>query len=326
MVKRANLLQSPNPIKHQCEEPSSFCPSPSQNAESQRSVVQHARDSSPDARVRSRSNVSGDVSSASDVTDISSPLVSPLPSVPPSPSSPGSNRAAFMSRHVPSRVMCNMDLCRSPPGSKVALSAIVIAVFDASTNPDRRYVQVADASGSVGITVWNTNVGKLTRASIGRVIKLGKVVIGSHQGKKVLTMTRESTLEFDDDHPLLQWWKQLAHEAPVSLANVIEVADNSIINLAGIVGMIVAEQKLVGTKMKDLITMHLVDPTGQLDLRTWNHSPHHFDTYTELPVLFRRVRVTSFAGMKIGELLDNDGTVMDTEFKGSEILKKYWAD
>ena len=54
-----------------------------------------------------------------------------------------------------------------------------MAVHPATTNPDRRYIMVADATGGVGITVWNANVNKFGFDSIGKVVQLGKVVLGS---------------------------------------------------------------------------------------------------------------------------------------------------
>jgi hypothetical protein len=54
-----------------------------------------------------------------------------------------------------------------------------LAVHPATTTPDRRYIMVADATGGVGITVWNANVNKFGFDSIGKVVQLGKVVLGS---------------------------------------------------------------------------------------------------------------------------------------------------
>lgn len=311
MSKRSSL-KNPNPTKRHFEESPSL-----------------AENVSPDSIA---CDVSGNVAiesppaSAAVVAVVTSTSASPQASVPPSPGSPGNNRAAFLSKLVPSRALCNLDLCRSPPGSKVALSAVVIAVFDASTNPDRRYIQVADATGSLGVTVWNANVSKLSRASVGKVIKVGKAVIGSHQGKKVLTLTRESTLDFDAEHPLHQWWIELLQQPSVSISAILDVADNSIINISGILGMVTSEEKMVGTVLKSLVTLHLVDPTGTVDIRTWNHTASSFGAYLEQPILISRVRMTSFAGMKMGELLANDASLIQTEFSAKKALQQYWVD
>jgi hypothetical protein len=42
--------------------------------------------------------------------------------------------------------------------------------------------------------------------------------------------------------------------------------------------------------------------------------------------LIQRVRVSSFAGIKVGELLDNDGSQIVTDFAGSKKLAQYWVD
>lgn len=314
MVKRNIALNSPSPIKHRvAEDDAIFGPSQSENAAPQ---DQHDGD---------RAVHDTGFESPPAAVDSATPL-SPPASLPCAPCSPGRNRAAFMNQHVPSRITCNMDFCRTAPGSKVALIAVVIAVFDASSNPDRRYVQLADATGTVGITVWNSNVARLTRSTIGRVVKLGKVVVGNHQGKKVLTMTRESTLEFDDAHPLNLWWQELALTPPVRLAHVADVADNSIINVAGILGMITSEAKMVASTPKTLLTLHLADVTGQLDVRSWNHESDSFVSIAEKPVLFTRIRVTSYAGKKMGELLDHNGSEIAMEFPGKKLLEDYWAN
>jgi hypothetical protein len=319
MVKRSIPLNSPSPVKHQVADADiSAGLSQSENVAPQEPIeVVHALpnvgfESPPAAAMIS-------------TVDVPTPGSSPA-SVPRPVSSPGSNRAAFFNQHVPLRITCNMDFCRSSPGSKVGLSAVVIAVFDASANPDRRYIQLADVTGTVGITVWNANVAKFDRSSIGRVIKLGKVVVGNHQGKKVLTMTRESTLEFDDAHPLSVWWQELSHGAPVKLAHVADVADNSIINVAGILGMITSEPKMVGSIPKTLVTLHLADTSGQLDVRSWNHESDSFVTLAEKPIMIKRIRVASFAGKKMGELLDNDGSEIVTQFPGQKVLEQYWVN
>jgi hypothetical protein len=319
MVKRSIPLNSPSPVKHQVTDADNTTgPSQYENVAPQQSIEEHLGS----ANAGHESPPAATLISA---VDVSTPVLSPA-SVPRPPSSPGSNRAAFFSQHVPSRIMCNMDFCRTAPGTKVTLSAVVIAVFDASSNPDRRYVQLADATGSVGITVWNGNVAKLNRSTIGRVLKLGKVVVGNHQGKKVLTMTRESTLEFDDAHPLSVWWQELALGAPVKLAHVADVADNCIVNVAGILAMITSESKMVGATPKTLLTLHLADATGQFDIRSWNHESDSFVTLTEKPILIKRIRVTSYAGKKIGELLDHNGSEIATEFLEKKALDDYWVN
>ena len=253
--------------------------------------------------------------------DTASPIRTP-------PVSPGQNRAKFMQKFVPSSACCNLELCRASPGTKIRLFGIVIAVFPASKNPDRRYIQIADLTGSVGITVWNSNVNLFGFDSVGKVVQCDKVVIATHNGKKTLTMARDSTIEFvrDADHALAKWWREILDVPPTPLGNVQNVADNTIINVAGVLGFASEELKMVGNVSKTLTSLHLTDATGNLDVRSWNHSAHPFHIYADRPLLVKRIRVTSFAGTKIGELLDGHGSEFVTEFAGKSQLERYWAE
>lgn len=317
MPKRYRPLQSPNPIRDQLIDADD--------------ALKHAAVNAPDKLL--------DSDSSQEATHVSvSDAVAPRTPSPPGtankgsdatlPVSPGRNRAAFMAQHSPSRLTCNLDLSRCTVGTKVTLTAVVIAAFPAATNPDRRYVQLADCTGSVGITVWNGNVAKFNRDSIGRVVVCGKVVLGSHQGKKVLTMTRESVMEFvnDDNNPQKLWWQSLASLSPRRLVDAADTEDNSIINVSGVLGLVTSEQKNVGSTMRTLTTLHLTDPSGQFNIRSWNHEADAFLVYVDRPILIKRVRVASFSGTKVGELLDNSGSEIVTDFAGSQTLVKYWAE
>ena len=319
MPKRYRPLQSPNPIRDQLNDADEDVKREPENI----TLGTPGSDSSSTLGATRQSDA------------VESATVTPSPSRPNNggsaevlvPISPGSNRAAFMAQHSPARLTCNLDFSRCPIGTKVTLTAIVIAAFPAATNPERRYIQLADCTGSVGITVWNGNVAKFNRESIGRVVVCGKVVLGSHQGKKVLTMTRESVMEFvnDDNNPVLVWWQSLASLPPRRLAEVADSEDNSIINVCGILGLVTSEQKNVGSTIRTLTTLHCTDPTGQLQIRTWNHAADAFLAYVDKPIMIKRVRVASFASIKVAELLDNSGSVIVSDFAGSKTLAQYWA-
>jgi hypothetical protein len=156
---------------------------------------------------------------------------------------------------------------------------------------------------------------------------LNKAVLGSHNGKKMLTMARDSTVEVVDDvqHAVAVWWHSLMSVPPSSCGFVHDVADNHIVTVSGVVGFISSEVKMVQAQERLLVTLHLVDSSGKIDVKTWNHSQDTFTSYVERPVLIRRVRVTSFAGTKLCELLDGGGSVIETEFKGSSALSTFWA-
>ena len=243
------------------------------------------------------------------------------------PTSPLKTRDRFLAGLLPARSCCNLDLIRAPAGTKFNLTAICIAVFPASTNPDRRYIQLADSTGSVGVSVWNHNVQKFGSGSVGRVVTLTKAVMGNHNGKKQLSMPRDSSVDFTDDpnHIVSLWWQSLRAQPPKSCGAVHDVDDNTIVSVAGIMGHVSTEVKIVNGQEKNLLTLHFVDATGKLDIRSWNHDADTFVPYLELPVLIRRVRVSSFAGTKICELLDAGGSVLETSFVGQEALAKFWA-
>jgi hypothetical protein len=82
---------------------------------------------------------------------------------------------------------------------------------------------------------------------------------------------------------------------------------------------------MVNSVEKTLTCIHLVDDSGRLDIRTWNHMPDTFLHCVDRLVLIKRVKVTSFAGTKMCELLDGTGSIMDTEFAGKTALAKFWA-
>lgn len=243
------------------------------------------------------------------------------------PKSPVSTRDRFLAGFLPARTCCNLELCRAPAGAKFNISGICISVYPAVTNPDRRYIQLADSTGSVGITVWNANVMKFSTDSVGALVSLNKVSISSHHGKKQLTMTRDSIVDIasDTQHSVSQWWQQLLKQVPKSCGSVHDIADNDIVAVSGICGHVTSEQKMVNGAEKTLTTVHLVDSSGRLDIRSWNHMPDAFLQYVDRPIVVKRVRVTSFAGQKMCELLDGSGSVIESDFPGQAALAKFWA-
>jgi hypothetical protein len=246
----------------------------------------------------------------------------------PVPPSPVSNRERFKKGFLPARTCCNLDLCRAPAGTKFNLSAVCIAVFPKSTNPDRRYIQLADATGSVGVTVWNENVDSFSTASVGRLVTLTKVLITNHHGKKALSMARDSSVQQIDDemHTDSTWWRSLLAVPALSCGAVHDVADNTMVSVCGILGHISADTKMVQGAPKTLITLHMVDSSGKLDVRSWNHTADAFYHLSDTPIMIRRVRVTSFASIKLCELLDGAGSVIETVFPGDAALRKFWRE
>lgn len=298
-----------------------------------RTALQHPNPVEPEAKLARPESPSDGVvvhavgaNDASCFESIGNPVAIPSTAIVAAPSSPSSVRERFLKGLLPSRTCCNLDLIKSPAGTKFNLTAVCIAVFPATQNPERRYIQLADITGSVGVTVWNHNVEKFSSGSVGRLVTLTKAVIGNHNGKKQLSMARDSSVDFCDDqkHTVASWWQELLLIPAKTCGSVHDMADNTIASVSGILGYVSAETKIVNGREKNLLTLHMVDVSGKLDIRSWNHSADAFLAYVERPVLIRRVRVTSFAGTKLCELLDGSGSVFETSFHGETALMQFW--
>ncbi len=244
------------------------------------------------------------------------------------PASPASNRERFRASQMPSQVSCDLSTVSAEPGHRFTFQGIVMVVFPASTNPIRRHVMVGDGRGAVGITVWNAHVNAFSSDTVGHLLVVTKVSVVSHNGTRGITLNKESNVSFNTlaDHFAVTWWQSILHQPAVSAILFCDTKDNVVVNVAGIVGSVTVEQKVVRSDTRDLVTIRLVDRTGIITLRTWNHSGDSFLPFVDAPVLFRRVRVTSFANQKTGELFDGSGTIVVHQFDGAEDLKAFWAE
>ena len=320
MPKRS-ALKSPNPAKHQMlddtipnDEPEAHVPTP---------PPPHLEDDVSASAAPSTPNKIVTAEPSPPPASASSSLQSQ-----PCQSSPGLNRAKFFSAHASSGTVCNLDLSRASLGSKVHLTGILTAVYPASKNPDRRYILLSDVTGTVGLTVWNANVAKFSSDGIGSIVHAEKLVLMQHNSKKPLTMTRESVIKCltDPKNALSTWWRDLASMRPVPLGEVQTLPENSIVSVSGILGYVTAESKNVGNEIKTLTTLHMVDKSGSLTVRSWNQVPSIVEFSVEKPLLLQRIRITSFAGQKIGELLDGTGTTVVTKFDGAAELAQFWIE
>ena len=337
MPPKRTALQHFNPVKSQALDLLSDPQSPPEDAEVELDPAELSTEESKENRQgetlassQPRDEVGNDQprrSTSSDSSTLNVPVSAQRDAI---LRSPISNRDRFMAGFLPARTCCNLDLCRAPAGSKFQLYGICIAVYPAVSNPDRRYIVLADNTGSVGVTVWNANVHKFSNASVGALVFLNKVSISSHHGKKQLSLTRDSHVEvadisFDPQHSVSQWWQQLVKQVPKSCGAVHDIADNDIVTVSGICGHVTSEIKMVNNVERTLTCIHLVDSGGRLDIRSWNHMPDAFLHIVDRPVMIQRVKVTSFAGTKMCELLDGSGSIIQTEFPGSTVLAKFWS-
>ena len=179
------------------------------------------------------------------------------------------------------------------------------------------------------MTVWGAHVPLFTFATVGTVVKFTKLGMSMHNGKKTLSMGRDTTVVFLPSAVVTdesKWWNSLDSSSFRRIIDVHDCNDDSVINVAGIVGMLSSETKRVRSDNKDLMTMRLTDRTGWIDIRSWNHSESEFKSFQEKPLVLKRLRVTSFSGLKVLEILDGNGTIVVPNFDGMQDLQQYWLE
>lgn len=245
------------------------------------------------------------------------------------PQSPASNRDRFRAALMPAQITCDLSSANPDPGMRFSFQAIVIVIFPASQSPVRRHVLVADGRGVVGVTVWNAHVAAFSVSTVGQMVRITKVSLSSHNGTRGIMLNKESTLTFgeDNDHFAHHWWQGLTQQRPLQAIDFADAKDGSIVNVTGILGSVHVESKTVRCDAKELLTLRLVDRTGITQIRSWNHVADQFVGRIDHPIMISRVRVTSFGGLKIGELLDGTGSIIhQSGFPGSEDLAKFWCE
>jgi hypothetical protein len=241
----------------------------------------------------------------------------------------GTNRERFQSSAMPSQISCDLSSVSTEPGFRFSFQAIVLVVFPASTNPIRRHVLVGDGRGTVGITVWNAHVNSFSFQSIGQCVHLTKVSVTVHNGIRALSMNKESTVSFSSGqgHFCERWWTNIPTLPAISAVLFQDTDVNSVVNLTGILGSVAVEQRHVRNDARDLLTLKLVDRTGVIIVRSWNHGAGMFQRLVDTPIMLSRVRVTSFGGQKTGELFDGSGTTLsEGTFPGSADLVLFWSE
>jgi len=240
------------------------------------------------------------------------------------------NRARFMAGLQPSKVSCDLTTTPVAPGLRFSFEAIIVVVYPASTSPpERRYIEVMDQHGSTGITVWNQNAHVVNQNSVGCVVKFTRLALTMHNGKKNLTMSKDSTMHIEmptADCMLMKWWRNMLIDPPLTCIQFHDTPALLIVNVSGVLGCIHTEEKMVKGETKILLVLILTDRTGKIEIRSWNHSDTEFKRFLERPVLLKRVRVCLYAGTRTGELLTgSNGTTITSDFDHAD-LDKYWAE
>jgi len=249
-------------------------------------------------------------------------------SIPDSPS----NRDRILAACSPAKVNCSLSFTGlSNPNMRFDFQAVVLIVYPACDKPDRRHVALADRFGVTGITVWSTHVAMFSSESVGKVVKITNLTISTHNGKRNLAMARDSSIKFlsDSESRISEekmWWNSRLHPSSGSLdvGSFCSFNDDSIVSVSGVLFQIMTDVKRVRNEDKELLTLRIADHSGHVDIRSWNLSRADFHSFIDKPILLQRVRVSSFAGIKVGEMLDGDGTVVSTEFDGAQALANFW--
>jgi hypothetical protein len=246
------------------------------------------------------------------------------------PASPSGNRARFMAGMQPTKVTCDLTTTPIAPGLRFSFEAIVIVAYPASASPpERRYVELMDQFGTTGITVWNQHVHALGPTSVGCVVKFTRLALTMHNGKKNLTMSKDSTMHVEQttyNGMLVRWWRDLLEEPALNCLQFQDTPALTVVNVAGILGAIATEEKMVKGQPKQLLVLHLTDRYGKIEVRSWNHSDTEFIRFQEKPILLKRVRVCLYAGSRTGELLTGPhGSMITTDFDHLD-LDKYWSE
>ena len=134
-----------------------------------------------------------------------SPKLQPTPSPQSYPASPAASvrdqflaspavsvRDKFMANLYVQTVGCCLDSCSAGPSVRLSFKGTIAVLYPINFNPERRYVVFMDESGNLGLTIWNKNIAKITTDSIGKNCEITKVTLTTHQGKKVLSLSKES--------------------------------------------------------------------------------------------------------------------------------------
>ena len=246
---------------------------------------------------------------------------------------------------MPMQISCDLSSVSTETGLRWSFQAIVTVVYPAAQNPARRYVLLSDGRGTVGLTVWNPHVNSFSFNNVGKMAHFTKVSLTIHNNVKSISLNKESSVVLDDGvgHFAHTWWNSFTSQPSVPAILFHDLQDNTIgkaqqleahhrnftfaANVSGILGSVHSELKMVRNEPKELLTMKIVDRTGVIVIRSWNHNQAQFESHVDSPIQLLRVRVTAFANTKVGELLDGTGTIVNSgSFDGAPDLIKFWQE
>jgi hypothetical protein len=122
------------------------------------------------------------------------------------------------------------------------------------------------------------------------------------------------------------WWQSLLQNPVLSIIDVHPLAEHSMVSVSGILGFMCTEDKLVRSETKKLLILKIIDRTGSIEVRSWTLTEADFSIHRERPILLKRLRVTAYAGIKMLELIDGGGSIIETNFPQAADLTAYWNE
>ncbi len=178
--------------------------------------------------------------------------------------------------------------------------------------------------------MWNTDVHKFSKVNLGASVTITRASVSMYQGKKSLVMGKDSTIVIGSvvPTPVDGWWAQIATQPPLPIAAALIATDNSIINIFGILAFTVTEEKEMNGELRRIISVHFASNTAKFQLRGWDLDPSTVEIIDHLKdqvVKVSRIRISSYAEVKVGEILEGDyGTIFEPYADAS--LSKFWSE
>ena len=117
--------------------------------------------------------------------------------------------------------------------------------------------------------------------------------------------------------------------ATIPAVHFSTMATNLSVHICGILWLLKYER--VAGRM--LLSLTIMDRSGIIHVKSWNHNRAQFQGLVGKPILFYRVRVGRLNGQKIAELVPTSGNRRweagasvwhDSDFAGSKDLVKFW--
>ena len=195
---------------------------------------------------------------------------------------------------------------------------------------DARNNAIPQPNSATGVTVWNTDVNKISKNDLGSAITITRASVSLYQGKKSLVLSKDSTVSIGSaaPTPVDKWWALLASQPPLPLPAALVASDNSIINIFGILAYTVSEEKEMNGELRRVYSIHMVSHTAKFQLRGWDLEPSTVDFIEHLKdqvVKVSRIRISSYAEVKVGEILEGPKGTIFEPYTDAE-LRTFWSE